>query len=272
MTDYPAAHSMDSCWFAVDLDGNVAMFDTGEGGALPVFASFPLGGEAGGGEEFEGGQLLAAALLARAKTDAALAELLPDDEDTLRTVAEAGYWEMDLDGPRLLRSLGVWFYECDEGMAFPYVRQGTAVGPVVVGDLPADIAARFLDAKLPVRFAEEAELQPGEYGPVEAWGDAWVDRDGKAHVTESGDPKAVAGLDVEEHRWSPPEGRDVEPAPEGDDLLGLVRELLELGRQELERDATATHRAAAARAASDADVDWPEKRGFVGWLKKLFGG
>jgi hypothetical protein len=33
--DYPAAHSMDTYWFAVDTDGHVAMFDTGEGGAVP---------------------------------------------------------------------------------------------------------------------------------------------------------------------------------------------------------------------------------------------
>jgi hypothetical protein len=33
--DYPAAHSMDSCWFAVDRDGHVAYFSTGEAGAMP---------------------------------------------------------------------------------------------------------------------------------------------------------------------------------------------------------------------------------------------
>jgi hypothetical protein len=33
--DYPAAHSMDSCWFAVDRDGFVAYFSTGESGAMP---------------------------------------------------------------------------------------------------------------------------------------------------------------------------------------------------------------------------------------------
>jgi hypothetical protein len=32
---YPAAHSMDSCWFAVDRDGHVAYFSTGEAGARP---------------------------------------------------------------------------------------------------------------------------------------------------------------------------------------------------------------------------------------------
>jgi len=35
MKDYPAAHSMDTDWFAVDASGNLAMFDSGEGGAVP---------------------------------------------------------------------------------------------------------------------------------------------------------------------------------------------------------------------------------------------
>lgn len=34
--DYPAAHSMDSCWFGVDRDGRVGFFETGEAGALPA--------------------------------------------------------------------------------------------------------------------------------------------------------------------------------------------------------------------------------------------
>jgi len=36
--DYPAAHSMDTCFFAVDRDGHVAVFDTGEAGAVPTGA------------------------------------------------------------------------------------------------------------------------------------------------------------------------------------------------------------------------------------------
>jgi hypothetical protein len=36
--DYPAAHSMDTCFFAIDRDGRVACFDTGEAGALPTRA------------------------------------------------------------------------------------------------------------------------------------------------------------------------------------------------------------------------------------------
>jgi hypothetical protein len=34
--DYPAAHSMDTTWFAVDRDGHVAVFDSGEAGAVPA--------------------------------------------------------------------------------------------------------------------------------------------------------------------------------------------------------------------------------------------
>ena len=36
--DFPAAHSMDSCWFAVDRDGFIACFSTGEAGAMPESA------------------------------------------------------------------------------------------------------------------------------------------------------------------------------------------------------------------------------------------
>jgi hypothetical protein len=33
--DYPAAHSMDTTWFAVDKEGHVAAFESAEGGAVP---------------------------------------------------------------------------------------------------------------------------------------------------------------------------------------------------------------------------------------------
>jgi hypothetical protein len=33
--DFPAAHSMDTVWFAIDRDGHVACFDSGEAGAVP---------------------------------------------------------------------------------------------------------------------------------------------------------------------------------------------------------------------------------------------
>ena len=42
----PAAHSMDTTWFAVDADGCVGVFQTGEAGALPLSATAtPEGGD-----------------------------------------------------------------------------------------------------------------------------------------------------------------------------------------------------------------------------------
>ena len=37
--DYPAAHSMDTAWYAVDRDGHVAFFWSGEAGAVPATAA-----------------------------------------------------------------------------------------------------------------------------------------------------------------------------------------------------------------------------------------
>ena len=37
--DYPAAHSMDTTWFAVDQDGHIAVFDSSEDGAVPNAAA-----------------------------------------------------------------------------------------------------------------------------------------------------------------------------------------------------------------------------------------
>ena len=34
--DYPACHSMDTTWFAVDKDGNIAIMESGEDGAIPL--------------------------------------------------------------------------------------------------------------------------------------------------------------------------------------------------------------------------------------------
>ena len=40
--DFPAAHSMDTTWFAVDAEGNIGEFATGEDGALPIAAESDL--------------------------------------------------------------------------------------------------------------------------------------------------------------------------------------------------------------------------------------
>jgi hypothetical protein len=42
MQDFPAAHSMDTSWFAVDADGNVGTFRSSENGAVPKTLKVPL--------------------------------------------------------------------------------------------------------------------------------------------------------------------------------------------------------------------------------------
>jgi len=41
--DFPAAHSMDATWFAVDRDGHVGVFDSGEPGAVPKEVNDSIG-------------------------------------------------------------------------------------------------------------------------------------------------------------------------------------------------------------------------------------
>lgn len=42
--DFPAAHSMDTNWFAIDADGHLAVLDSGEGGAVPKGVTTPEDG------------------------------------------------------------------------------------------------------------------------------------------------------------------------------------------------------------------------------------
>ncbi|MCA9608256.1 MAG: hypothetical protein KC619_21755 [Myxococcales bacterium] len=67
----PAAHSMDTTWFAVDADGFVAAFESGEAGAVPMNAA--AGPEAGDFDAWP----LELALVARALGDGTF----PEEED-----------------------------------------------------------------------------------------------------------------------------------------------------------------------------------------------
>ena len=172
---------MDSTWFAVDENGEVAYFETGEGGAMPE-GDFPCGGEAGGysGEALEEAQLLARVLWARAQSDERLRALLPARLRQVEMALEDGDWELVQP---LLRSFGVWTYECPEQDAFPYARSGDVPRPVRLDDLDDETRRRFQKAKLPLRFADEPLIAPGEFMPVVAWGPVWFDREGQPHAT-----------------------------------------------------------------------------------------
>jgi hypothetical protein len=47
MSDYPAAHSMDTTWYAMDADGHVAELISGANGAVPVDRPYADPGDGG---------------------------------------------------------------------------------------------------------------------------------------------------------------------------------------------------------------------------------
>jgi len=217
---------MDSTWFAVDADGNIAAFETGEGGCVPV-GDFPMGGEAGGysRDALETSGLLAHALLVRAESDQRLREMLPNSYADLEASVEgADSWEAI---ESLLRSVGVWTYGCDEPVATPYVRVGEPTSSLRIAQFGKALRKRFKKAKLPVRFADQDQIAPGEYGPVAAWGALWFDTKGAPHPTVDGASdfdREVAELDEHEFDWvaEPCDGE----VHEGEEFYEAVAELL----------------------------------------------
>jgi hypothetical protein len=84
--DFPAAHSMDTTWFAVDRDGHVAVFGSGEAGAVPV--------EAFGGEEADEGHERLVRILPRGEAVQDLrGRLLPGEPSQGREHLHSGDWD-----------------------------------------------------------------------------------------------------------------------------------------------------------------------------------
>lgn len=118
--DFPAAHSMDTSWFAIDADGVVAHFDTGEDGALPIHAAHGPGADdpSFDHEALEVALLLRAALSesrqsaddirGRANTMKGPEEVLIalSGDDAAALLPESRYTVLREAGPRVARSRG----------------------------------------------------------------------------------------------------------------------------------------------------------------------
>lgn len=150
-SDFPAAHSMDTTWFAVDRDGHVAVFDSGEAGAVPVEGYnedwYPILEEL---VKAAGGQELAA-----------------DDDDA---------WA---DRPNRLAAMGIYYYaheEWENAMAGPYDRTGVPEQPMPGHHVPRGLLKQMVS--FDGRFAETERLQPVEHWPSDAWSEAWISADG----------------------------------------------------------------------------------------------
>ncbi len=148
--DFPAAHSMDTEWFAVDRDGQVALFFTGENGSLPR-----------GAEAADLGQTLRA-LGGSAETIEALDYTFED-----------AVLEFD--------RLGIYVYEdASDWFSGPYRRTHRPAKPLHVDQLPPELRRQAKAVRLDaLRFEEKDRLQPCDYVLSTAYGVAYLAEDGK---------------------------------------------------------------------------------------------
>ena len=162
MKDFPAAHSMDTHWFAVDEEGEIALFSTLENGAIPE-STVHYGPE----------ELLIKVLYSLAESDERLKELLPENHwDLSRMFQHLPLWDL-MD--HLLRSVGVWTYTCkDIGIGQidePYFRDCEVPEPIRLNELSKPIQHFVEDnkARLPVRFRDRGFLLPISHTKVYGW-------------------------------------------------------------------------------------------------------
>src|SRR5690349_1408281 len=132
--DFPAAHSTDTIWFAVDDAGHVAIFDSGEDGHVPSMA--------GDAEGFI---------------------------DELRRHRRPKKWKTPLVCGELSARLGVFVYDYDTGEKWsfdpiaPYKRTSVPETPLHVDQLPPNLREQAKQARIEkVDFALQELVQPLE--------------------------------------------------------------------------------------------------------------
>jgi hypothetical protein len=155
--DFPAAHSMDTAWYAVDRVGQVAVFHTGESGAAPN-AAF---------------------------CDSAMDMLEDMPEEALE---EMGLTNVDPEQlekavqslQKATASLFVYDHTCENWIAGPYKCSKQPKTPLHVDQLDPD--ARALVAKLQFKdleFGKAAQIQPIEHTECASWEPGYLSEDGR---------------------------------------------------------------------------------------------
>jgi hypothetical protein len=150
--DYPAAHSTDASWYAVDKNGNVALFITGAGGAIPNSAYSPEGAEY-------------------------LDEIDPEERE------ELGLAE-DLPADQLPDDKHVFHYETrnlDECLADRYERRRVPKKPLHIDQLPPRVRAAIEKVCFEsLDFSNTKVFQPVELTECATWDPAYLAGDGKS--------------------------------------------------------------------------------------------
>jgi hypothetical protein len=178
VADYPAAHSMDTVWFAVDAIGQVAYFDSGEEGPVPRDGRGPdISDE-----------------LCELRRPAGA----PDDD----------YNPLDY----LYEVVGLYAFG-HGGCGSPTTPYGCQVAPAVplhVDQLPPELRWYCKAVAFPVRFAAELQLQPLEHGPCGCWvSRAYVCSDGKTVRPVPGEEAHFAEFVRELHQLAPEVAKDL---------------------------------------------------------------
>jgi hypothetical protein len=137
-SDYPAAHSMDTTWYAVDADGHVGVFDTAENGHAPIWAE---------------GDFSLNRLYWERHADADPYGYSPDEE--------------------VAADLGFFLYEHGDGYdpIDVFERRVAPARPVHVEELPPQVRAACKKTRLAVAFAAAERVQPLEHLPCAYWYD-----------------------------------------------------------------------------------------------------
>jgi hypothetical protein len=237
--DYPAAHSMDSEWFAVDAQGHVGVFVTGEDGHVPEGAA------------------------------------LDDNDDILQQLhrfagdkSDEGpdYGELGVEGVGTSLGLFAFDYEYNEAYAAGlYVATDTPEAPLHVDQLPPrlrELCKRIRFGN--VSFSAGQPVQPWEYYTCVGWGDplCYLCADGKT-------VRPVAGREAKYREYYEQLCRDVPEAVkqfrfEGWKIPGLRSGRASPGagerRTPMEADYPAAHSMDTAFFAIDRD-------GHVGYFR-----
>lgn len=153
--DYPAAHSMDTEWFAVDKDGFVAIMTSEETGPVPVEVYRYL-------DQGEGYDLVE-------KIAESVKRPLREDKWGTPDATSIGLYHFSHAGfledeePQ----------EEDEEAMVPYARpkDQSPESPLHITQLPEDIAKMIVPFTFDVAFANTLRIQPLSSFPCEVWGE-----------------------------------------------------------------------------------------------------
>jgi hypothetical protein len=153
--DFPAAHSMDTHWFAVDQGGQVALFFTSETGFMPLDAT-----------QVEGHELIQLYRRLTGKEPPGLGEddYIEDWEGFLDALCQLGFFDYNY-----INSFGD-----PDGLLAPYTLWGEPGMPIHVDQLPPDLRQQCLRCRFEsVSFGEDDRLQPLELVPEAQWFSYW---------------------------------------------------------------------------------------------------